>query len=92
MGYKFSIFFAHLIMRLVTRMNVIGFENVPTSGNFVIASNHLGRLDPIMVYTILQREDIIMFVAEKYQKSAVVRWFVRWLDAIFIDRFGAFVV
>lgn len=78
-----------LIVRLTTEVRVFGREKLPSTGGFVIASNHLGRLDPLLVYHFLARGDIIMFVAEKYQRYALIRWFVKQLDGIWVERFEA---
>ena len=89
MGYKITRWITNLIIRLTTRLEIYDLERIPLSGSFVIASNHLGRLDPALVYHFLDREDIIMLVAEKYQKNPLLRWFARQLDAIFVNRFEA---
>jgi 1-acyl-sn-glycerol-3-phosphate acyltransferase len=89
LGYRFACFLARLVVRLSTRLEVQGLENLPGSGSYVIASNHLGRLDPVLVYCILDRNDIIMLVAEKYREMPLVPWLVRMLDGIWVDRFKA---
>lgn len=88
-GYRITIFIARLIIRLTTRLEIHGLENIPAVGSYVIASNHLGRLDPVLIYYVSGRRDIIMLVAEKYGKYRLIRWFVKQLDGIFVDRFGA---
>ncbi len=89
MGYWLARRLISLIVFLTTRVQVIGREKLPATGGFVVASNHLGRLDPLLVYHFLRRKDIIMFVAEKYQRYALVRWFVKQLDGIWVERFEA---
>lgn len=89
MAYRFARFIINLIIRLVCRPEIQGLENVPAQGSFVIASNHLGRLDAILVYYFTNRRDIILLIAEKYQKIPLARWFVKKLDAVFVDRFNA---
>ncbi len=76
-------------MRLAARVEIFGLENAPRQGGFIVASNHLGRLDVPLAYVFLQRNDITMMVAEKYHKYAVFRWFVKYLDAMWVDRFNA---
>ncbi len=55
----------------------------------MIASNHIGRLDAALAYYVLDRPDIIMVVAEKYEKYAILRWLVRITNGMFIDRYNA---
>jgi 1-acyl-sn-glycerol-3-phosphate acyltransferase len=89
MGYKITRLIISLIVRLFSRLEVRGLEYVPSSGPYVAATNHLGRLDPLLAYYISDRQDIIMLVAEKYSKTAIGRWIVKQLDAIFVDRYNA---
>ncbi len=89
LGNLFTRGLIKLVMRTVTRLQVVGIEHLPTSGSFVIVSNHLGRLDPPLVYYYLDRPDIIMMVAEKYRTAPLIPWFVEQLDGLFIDRFNA---
>lgn len=87
----------HLISRIVlfiffhtiADVKVIGMENIPAQGSYVAVSNHLGRLDPALVYYLLTRKDVYLLVAEKYQKYAFIRWLVKQLDGTFIDRYNA---
>ena len=81
-------FFVRLIIHLIARVEVVGFEYMPVGG-FVVASNHIGRLDAALAYFILDRPDIIMVVAEKYQKYAIFRWLVRLTNGMFVDRYNA---
>jgi 1-acyl-sn-glycerol-3-phosphate acyltransferase len=69
------------------KVEIIGKEKIPTSGSFIATSNHLGRLDVALIYYALDRDDVILIIAEKYQKSAFFRWLARQLDGIFIDRY-----
>jgi 1-acyl-sn-glycerol-3-phosphate acyltransferase len=87
----------HFIFRTIVRMvlngigrvELIGWENIPAKRGYVIASNHIGRLDAALAYYIFDRRDIIMVVAEKYEKYAFFRWLVRITNGMFIDRYNA---
>lgn len=88
MAYKIIRFFIRLILRLIARVELSGGENLPAAKGYVIASNHIGRLDAALVYYALDRPDIIMLIAEKYRKIAFWRWLAKQVDGIFIDRFN----
>jgi len=90
MGQRIARFLINLFIALVARIEVHGGEyaNQQPEG-YVIASNHIGRLDAILIYQFTNRKDIIMLVAEKYREIPLARWFVKQLDAIWIDRFNA---
>jgi 1-acyl-sn-glycerol-3-phosphate acyltransferase len=89
MGRKFTFFFINLVFRLVARLKVIDRQNAPLDESFVLASNHIGRLDAALVFHFSQRRDIIMIVAEKYRKIPLIPWFVKQLDGIWVDRYNA---
>jgi 1-acyl-sn-glycerol-3-phosphate acyltransferase len=85
--HKIFRFFVRLVLGLIARVEIIGFENMP-AGGFVIAANHIGRLDAALAYYVLDRPDIIMVVAEKYEKYAIFRWLVKLTNGMFVDRFN----
>ncbi len=82
-------FIIRLVLNIIARVEISGFEKVPATGGYIIASNHIGRLDAAIAYYILDRPDIIMVVAEKYEKVAFFRWLTRLVNGMFIDRYNA---
>jgi 1-acyl-sn-glycerol-3-phosphate acyltransferase len=89
MGFRLVRRFLHLLFHLIARVTLHGGEYIPADGAYIIVSNHIGRLDAPLVYHLLDRQDVIMLVAEKYQQSAFYRWFFKQLDGIWVDRFNA---
>jgi 1-acyl-sn-glycerol-3-phosphate acyltransferase len=89
MSYSFARSIVDLIVRSTSHLTVEGYEKVPLDQSFVIASNHVGRLDAVLIYHFTNRRDIIMLVAEKYRRIPMARWFVKQLNAIWVDRFNA---
>jgi 1-acyl-sn-glycerol-3-phosphate acyltransferase len=87
MTYHLIRLFIILICRLTMRLDIDGEQKLPRQGSCIVASNHLGRLDVPLVYYFMRRDDVIVIVAEKYQKYALVRWATRKLNAIFVDRY-----
>jgi 1-acyl-sn-glycerol-3-phosphate acyltransferase len=87
--HKIFRFIVRLILNIIACIEMAGFDNLPTSGGFVIAANHIGRLDAALPYYVLDRPDIIIVVAEKYEKYAIFRWLVRITNGMFIDRYNA---
>lgn len=81
--------FLRLFVRLSMHVHVTGMELLPPSGGFILASNHLGRLDVPLVYAFTGRSDVFLLVAEKYQQNALLRWAFRHLNGIFVHRFNA---
>jgi 1-acyl-sn-glycerol-3-phosphate acyltransferase len=89
MGQKLFRIFVRIVMFFIARIEIIGYENLPKGGGFILASNHLGRLDSAMLYYAVDREDIIMPVAEKYKNHRIFGPLVRVLGGFFINRFDA---
>jgi 1-acyl-sn-glycerol-3-phosphate acyltransferase len=82
-------FIIRLILNSIARVDVTGAEHLPASRGFVIAGNHIGRLDAALPFYMLDRPDIIMMVAEKYEKHAFFRWLVKITNGMFVDRYNA---
>lgn len=76
------------IMNLIADIEVRGLEKMPP-GNLIGASNHLGRLDTAAMLCVVDREDIIMPVAEKYKNHWLFGLIGRAADAIWLNRFEA---
>ena len=77
-----------LLLNLVARIDIHGYEYLPAEGNCVVATNHLGIIDvPIGLYA-LKRWDIFVMIGEKWEKVGLFRWAGKYLNLIFIDRFN----
>ncbi|HEY3313233.1 MAG TPA: lysophospholipid acyltransferase family protein [Anaerolineales bacterium] len=81
--------FVRFVLFFIARVEIRGYDNVPAEGGFILAANHLGRLDSAMLYYAIKREDIIMPVAEKYKTHWLFGPLVRALGGFFINRFDA---
>jgi 1-acyl-sn-glycerol-3-phosphate acyltransferase len=75
-------------MKIITDIEVHGMEKLPR-GNFIGAANHLGRLDTAALLCIVDREDIILAVAEKYKNHPLFGAIGRAVNAIWLNRFEA---
>jgi 1-acyl-sn-glycerol-3-phosphate acyltransferase len=76
------------LFNLVARVEVTGYEHLPKEGSYVIATNHLGIVDAPMAFYSLDRWDMFVMIAEKWEKVAVFRWLGKYFNFIFIDRFN----
>lgn len=81
-------FLIHFLLDMGTEVEFYGQENVPSTGSFVMATNHLGVLDIVMPYYVLNRWDLFIMVADKWEKQAWVRWLGKSLNFLYIDRFN----
>jgi 1-acyl-sn-glycerol-3-phosphate acyltransferase len=76
------------IINLIARVEIQGLEHVPEAGGFVIATNHLGRLDVALLYYTLEG-DFILPVAEKYEHHWLFGPIGNAMGGIWLDRFNA---
>ncbi|NCP88115.1 MAG: hypothetical protein CO094_00330 [Anaerolineae bacterium CG_4_9_14_3_um_filter_57_17] len=86
MTFKLVRFLVRFVMALIAKVEVIGLEKVPP-GSFILAANHLGRLDSAVLLAVLDREDIIMPIAEKYKNHPIFGLLGRGVNAIWLNRF-----
>jgi 1-acyl-sn-glycerol-3-phosphate acyltransferase len=75
-----------LILKIIARVDIQGMENVPPTGGALIVSNHLGRLDAMLGVVLANRDDIILMIADKYEKNLFWRVMGNKLDAIWLNR------
>jgi 1-acyl-sn-glycerol-3-phosphate acyltransferase len=76
------------LFNLVARVEVTGYEHLPTEGSYVIATNHLGIVDAPMAFYALDNWDMFVMIGEKWEKVAIFRWLGKYFNFIFIDRFN----
>ena len=88
MKYKTFRSIVRFVMSLITDIEVIGMEKLP-QGNVLVAANHLGRLDTAVLLCVLDREDIIMAIAEKYKNHPLFGAIGRAVDGVWLNRFEA---
>lgn len=76
------------IVGLIADVKIEGYDNLPKEGGFVIASNHLGRLDSAMLFYAFDRLDFVMPIAEKYRNHPIFGPFGRAIGGVWLDRFN----
>jgi 1-acyl-sn-glycerol-3-phosphate acyltransferase len=72
------------LFSITMRVRVRGRYNIPTSGPFIIASNHLAWTDiPLSVYRIPRK---VVYMAKEEYYSSKIAWLVRFLGAFPVKR------
>lgn len=82
-------FFLRIVLKIIARVEITGYGNIPQTGGAIVVSNHIGRLDAILGVILSERDDFILMIAEKYQKVAFWRWWAKKVDAVWLDRYQA---
>jgi 1-acyl-sn-glycerol-3-phosphate acyltransferase len=76
------------LLHLIARVEVRGYENLPTEKSYILATNHIGILDALMPFYALGRWDIYIPVAEKWEKNRFLNWLGKYFNFVFIDRYN----
>jgi 1-acyl-sn-glycerol-3-phosphate acyltransferase len=88
MRLKLTRFLIRFLLRSLTHIEERGRENIPTSGNFIIASNHIGLVDAFLPFYIINNTNLVLLVGEKWEKNWITRWLGHGLNFLFVDRFN----
>ena len=85
---KFLHWLIHTVLKLITKVEPSGYENLPGKGGFVIAVNHLGFLDVPMAFYALDNWNLFIPVGEKWAENPIWKMLGKHLNLIFVDRFN----
>lgn len=72
-------FIARKLLPLIADIEVHGDVSKLPKGGYMLASNHLGRLDSLVVYCVVDNDDLIHPLTDKYKKY----WYGRLAGKIF---------
>lgn len=85
--YGFCHYVLTVIYDICFRGEVVGIENLPTEGPFIIASNHASHLDPPLVGCHVPRQ-IAFFARKTLWHRGIATWWLDGVGAIPVDRDG----
>lgn len=68
----------HFLLIIVYRVKIIGKENIPKEGAYIICGNHIHALDAAIVVLCAKRKIVFMAKAELFKRP-----FVGWLGNLF---------
>ncbi len=88
MFYKIFKVLCRLWFGLILRTRVIGADNIPKSGAFILAANHVSNWDPPFLGTFMEREVYYMGKEELF-KNPVMAWACRSLHVFPVKRGAA---
>ena len=88
MFYKIFKVLCRLWFGLILRTRVIGAENIPESGAFILAANHVSNWDPPFLGTFIDREVNYMGKEELF-RNPVMAWICRHLYVFPVKRGAA---
>ena len=72
-------------LKLIYRIEVHGYENIPKDNKYLVCPNHLSTLDPPMLVAVMPRNVAFMAKKELFNIK-LLRWWLDWLGAFSVDR------
>jgi 1-acyl-sn-glycerol-3-phosphate acyltransferase len=85
--YGLSHYLSATAYAILFRGDVVGLENVPRSGGFIVAANHASHLDPFIVGSQLPRQ-VTFFARKTLWTPGVPSWWLNAVGVIPVDRDG----
>jgi len=83
---QFLFIIIRLIFKILSRVEVVGLENVPRQGPAIIATNHMSLADPPLVFAVVKRKDITALITDTYKHKIPICWLVNGVGGIWINR------
>ncbi|MBN1438613.1 MAG: 1-acyl-sn-glycerol-3-phosphate acyltransferase [Anaerolineales bacterium] len=77
-----------ILLHAVSKATVIGVENVPPEGPFLLTPNHLSQIDTPFVLAAIPRR-MGVFAARKYRKNPFLRVLFETMGCIWVRQFEA---
>ena len=82
--YKVVRPFVSFIIKLLFHPKVIGVNNIPKTGRFVLAGNHTRWLDPVMLVGIVKRP--IHFLAKEELFHGITKFIAKGMGCVPVNR------
>ena len=73
------------LFSLLTHWELVGRENLPLQGPYMLVTNHLSAFDPPLVGAVLGNPNVTVFAAAKHS-TGLFGWILRQAGAIFVHR------
>lgn len=70
---------------LLLKRDVVGLENIPAAGPFLLVINHLSIVDPPLVFMHVKHQ-MVMFAADKWMTTPGVKQLAETLGVIWVAR------
>lgn len=67
-------------------MEVIGEENIPEKGPFIVVCNHASNFDPPLLGTAMRRHLIHFMAKEELFRNPLMGWFLRYVHTFPVHR------
>jgi 1-acyl-sn-glycerol-3-phosphate acyltransferase len=87
LAHRIIHFLMNVFSRLVCRLQVVGRENIPEQGPFIVVTNHLGAADPPIIFGLVpQHLRLTGMAAMEHRHDPFIGWLMDKGGAIWVRR------
>lgn len=65
---------------------IIGQDNIPPKGPYIVVINHMSKADPPLMLITLPKVKLRFFAGEKWQRHVIFSPLLKWGGAVYINR------
>jgi 1-acyl-sn-glycerol-3-phosphate acyltransferase len=76
----------HIIQLVVSKVELYGTEHLPPEGGIIVTTNHMSRVDTLLLFLNPARKDITALVATKYLKYPLFKWILNTGGIVWLER------
>jgi len=76
----------YFVFDKITETRFYGLENIPKSGGLIVATNHMSRIDILLLFINPIRTEISALVANKYATFPGLNWILNTAGVTYLDR------
>ncbi|MDR0740461.1 MAG: 1-acyl-sn-glycerol-3-phosphate acyltransferase [Puniceicoccales bacterium] len=87
--YLTTILFSDLCLKELFNGKIYGQENIPCSGPFIVAPNHLSHLDPPLVGAAFRKRELMFLARKTLFKPGFWNWLLSHINVIPVDKENA---
>jgi 1-acyl-sn-glycerol-3-phosphate acyltransferase len=78
--------FAQTALLFFATLTVTGRANIPETGPYILAVNHMSKIDPPLIFITWPAMRWRFFAGEKWERHLIFGPIMRWAGAIYINR------
>lgn len=84
--YKFARAILSMFFSIFYRIEVVGSENIPDEGRFILIANHKHNFDPLLLISAIKNRRIYPVAKKELFDLPIIGWLLRKVEVIPIDR------
>jgi 1-acyl-sn-glycerol-3-phosphate acyltransferase len=75
-----------VVLNLLANIEFCGSEHLPPEGGLIVTTNHMSRVDTLLLFLNPARKDITALVATKYLQYPFFKWILDTAGIVWLDR------